>query len=173
MRKPAAQLIYAYDNIINDVKLSCDGVTGGRLIMKKRFLSIALVLCMLLSVLTLTPTAVLAADDDVTPDYSWYTADATEYTIYTAEQLLGFANLVNGSDGKSATDFGGKTVKLGADINLSGIAGWTPIGGGNVIPFKGTFDGNDKCISNLTNNGRGARLCRPVWAYRVCNDTKP
>jgi len=64
-----------------------------------------------------------AAEDNVaaggnaattTADTSWYEADknATEYILWTADQLDGLAKLVN--DG--TCNFKGKTIKLGADI---------------------------------------------------------
>lgn len=75
-------------------------------------------------------------------DTSWYNDTDTEFTIDTATQLAGLAELVN-----SGNDFRGKTVNLGADIDLLNIE-WIPIGTGNSA-FKGNFDGNNKKISNL------------------------
>ena len=65
-----------------------------------------------------------------------------DMTITTEEQLRYFAILVN-----SGSSYAGKTITLGADIDLEERE-WTPIGhGGN--PFKGTFDGDNHKISNL------------------------
>lgn len=77
-------------------------------------------------------------------DTNWYTSnsEASEFTIDTAEELAGLAELVN--EGK---DFSKKTIKLGANIDLGGKK-WTPIGTSEK-PFKGTFDGQGKTISNL------------------------
>jgi len=69
---------------------------------------------------------------------SWYDNSQTEFTITTAEQLAGFARLVN--NGK---DFKGKTVNLGANIDLK-KKDWTPIGN-----FRGTFDGKGFVVSGL------------------------
>jgi hypothetical protein len=44
-------------------------------------------------------------------------------------------------------NFAGKTVTLSDDIDLQDIA-WVPIGSAGK-PFKGSFDGNGKKISNL------------------------
>ncbi len=85
---------------------------------------------------------------------AWYDADApqTTYTLTTAEQLAGLAKLVN-----AGTTFTGVTIKLGADIDLSGatydVAGilWTPIGT-NGKAFNGHFDGNGVTITNLKVN---------------------
>lgn len=76
-------------------------------------------------------------------DTSWYTADATEYTLNSAEDLLGFAQLVNGGNA-----FNGKTVKLGDDIDLQN-ADWEPIGQTGKTTFNGVFDGQNHTISNL------------------------
>ncbi len=84
------------------------------------------------------------------PDTSWYDASATEYTLNDVSDLLGFAKLVN----EDKVTFGGKTVKLGADMDLAGID-WTPIC--NTWPAhwvevsqKFTFDGCGHTISNMT-----------------------
>ncbi len=58
--------------------------------------------------------------------------------IKTVEELLAFAEAVNGGD-----NFAGEIVKLANDIDLAG-AEWTP-----MTSFSGTFDGNGHTISNL------------------------
>ena len=89
---------------------------------------------------------------DGTADYSWYDAAATEYVIYTAEQLAGLAGIVNGTaDGIAIDSFAGKTVKLGTNINLGG-KNWTPIGdvdADEYVGFRGTFDGQNFAIYDL------------------------
>ncbi len=72
----------------------------------------------------------------------WYDKTNTIFTINTAERLAGLAKLVN-----EGNDFSKKTIKLGANIDLDGKE-WTPIGTSRK-PFKGTFDGQGKTISNL------------------------
>ncbi len=74
-------------------------------------------------------------------DTSWYNETDSEFTLTTAEQLAGLAKLVN-----EGNTFSGKTIKLGADIDLKNVE-WTPIGGTN--PFLGTFDGQEHTVSNL------------------------
>lgn len=77
-------------------------------------------------------------------------------TINTAGELKAFADAVNGTSTISlmattatGNSFSGKTVKLGADINLNGIA-WTPIGAANTPAyFQGTFDGQGHTIYGL------------------------
>ena len=86
--------------------------------------------------------------DGTAVDTSWYNEEDTEFTLNTAMQLAGLASLVNGGN-----DFAGKTVTLGADINLNNQA-WTPIGQkGSGNCFGGTFDGNGKAITGLSVQG--------------------
>ena len=84
------------------------------------------------------------------PNTSWYTAGPTSFTIYTPDELAGFAQLVNGGN-----DFSGKTVTLGADLDLLAYAipvdGWTPIGD-PLHFFCGTFDGGGCTIYGLKIN---------------------
>lgn len=97
-----------------------------------------------------------AADTwDGTADTDWYNDTDTEFEIMTAEQLAGFAELVD--DGNT---FEGKTVKLGANIDLNYVPEgadepvcFDPIGSyRNDTYFKGTFDGQNHTIENLNQN---------------------
>ena len=68
-----------------------------------------------------------------------------EYTIASAANLKVFANKVNSGEDY----FEGKTVKLGADIDLNNDE-WTPIGSMAMDHgFMGNFEGNGKTIKNL------------------------
>ena len=73
----------------------------------------------------------------------WYNNTDTEFTLTTADQLAGLAQLV--IDGNN---FSGKTIKLGDDIDLAG-KNWTPIGG-ETKAFYGTFDGGNFSVKNMT-----------------------
>ena len=142
--------------------------------MRKRILSLCMALALCLGLL---PATALAADGGVsttsvsgwdgTADTSWYTGHESDsdYTITSAAELAGLAQLVNGGD-----DFSRKTITLTVNIDLnpeytydaaagtwtnksSGQSGtpshsWTPIG---VVgkTFSGTFDGGDCEISGL------------------------
>ena len=69
--------------------------------------------------------------------------------IGTKEELVAFANRVNGGDGMS-----GAMVKLTDNIDLAGME-WTPIGQtgtsyGATNYFQGIFDGQGHTISNMT-----------------------
>lgn len=75
----------------------------------------------------------------------WYDSSFTEFSIQTAEDLAGLAELVN--DG---TDFYGCTIVVENDIELDGTP-WTPIGyfsnANTNKPFCGTFMGKDSGIT--------------------------
>jgi hypothetical protein len=79
-------------------------------------------------------------------DISWYNPSDTELTIFTDKELAGLAKLTN----INGVSFRGKTIHLGDDIDLAG-KNWTP-----VKSFNGTFNGENKLISNLVvTNGKG------------------
>lgn len=131
--------------------------------MKKRIGSLLLILALCF---TLLPTAAFAEGTSVdnwdgTANTSWYTSapDASEYHISTAEQLAGLAQLVNGK--ATPVLFGGKTIYLDNDLDLSGTQ-WTPIGNGDnfVRHFAGTFDGQHHKIMNLYHHYTGDELVR-------------
>ena len=89
-----------------------------------------------------------------TPDTSWYTGNKTEYTLYTAEQLMGFQELRAGGN-----TFEGILIKLGDDIPINeGTAEdfqedgeelyqWSILSSENE--FKGVFDGQGHTISGV------------------------
>ena len=80
-------------------------------------------------------------------DTSWYDDADDTFIIYTAEELAGFAKLVD-----EGNTFEGKTVILAADIDLASML-FEPIGSyGKNAAFKGTFDGQGHTISNLSQN---------------------
>ncbi len=91
---------------------------------------------------------------DGTADTTWYNDTDTEFTLSTAEQLAGLADLVD-----SGNTFAGKTIKLSSDLDLycEGENGepisFDPIGYGYDVVFKGTFDGQGHTIFNLYQNG--------------------
>ena len=130
--------------------------------MKKKIVSLALVLALCLSLLPVTAFAEEGESEvstttvdtwDGTADTNWYTGHETdtEYRITTAEQLAGLAQLVNADPG--TTNFAGKTFYLEKDLDLSGHE-WISIGtvlGGDYpeYSFCGVFDGKGHVISNL------------------------
>ena len=101
---------------------------------------------------------------DGTIDTSWYNEQDTEFTLTTAEQFAGFADLI---DDDEIDGFYGKTITLDANIDLTvenGAFGksFAPIGSTGerdssnrliTEPFKGTFDGGGHAIINLYQSG--------------------
>ena len=123
-------------------------------------------------------TAVVAAGDPWAGgvDISWYNTTDTVFTLTTEDQFAGFAAIVGGmvkdANGNEIWDtFAGKTVKLGADLDLGSKNGkiFTPVGyrftddnnkngisneskediSSNVYSFEGIFDGDNHIISNV------------------------
>jgi len=93
-------------------------------------------------------------------DTEWYDADpaATEFTINTAEELAGLAEIVN--SGKD--NFEGDKITLASDLDLNDDL-WTPIGT-SAAKFNGTFDGAGHTIYNLyVNNSKYAGLFGCTW----------
>ena len=80
-------------------------------------------------------------------DTEWYNTTDTSFEIANAEELAGFAALVN----TGVDSFAGKTLTLTSDIDLANVE-WVPIGNADAdvfVGFKGTFDGQGHTISNL------------------------
>lgn len=69
----------------------------------------------------------------------------------TAEGLNTLRDLVN-----AGTAFTKKTIRLTEDVDLNN-AEWTPIGN-STNQFQGTFDGNNKTISNLVITGNNSNV---------------
>ena len=107
--------------------------------------------------------------DGESSDDSWYDASKSEYVLANAEQLVAFRNLVD-----SGVNFEGKTVKLDNDIYLNGH-NFDPIGYGydydgfmtDGKTFNGTFDGNNKTIYGLYQNGWDANDCGNTYDYSM------
>ncbi len=153
--------------------------------MKKRFLSIFLTLCM---VLTLLPISVLAVDAwsyptsaPATPFNGGSGIISAPYEINTAQQLANLAYLVN-----NGTSYNGLYFKLTADIILNDVSNlanwgtsaptnvWTPIGT-YANRFKGNFDGNNKTVSGIyiktTDNSQGLFGCVDTCSISNLNVT--
>lgn len=177
-----------------------------KIMTRKRRLSFASVLALATAVLLLTTAVVCVADVrnayagdatasvsvwDGTVDKSWFDNSQSEFTITTAAQLAGLAKWVN-----EGTTFEGKTIKLGADIDLNGkkdgatewFSGdtlntkhiWTPIGQYDAstvkYDFRGTFDGQGHTIYRMAavteTQGAGFMVsCSWGYAYTLKNLT--
>ncbi len=136
--------------------------------MRKKLLTILTVLLMCVVALPTTAFAIANAAStevqsvtpvEITPDYSWYSADATEYTISSVEQLAGLAKLTQGAVTgvtSAATNFAGKTVKLTADLTFADEQYWYYNDGSGTVydyriySFAGTFDGTKKAATANT-----------------------
>ena len=82
--------------------------------------------------------------DGTTMDTSWYDEAKVSFEISTASELAGLTSLVN-----NGTTFAGKTIVLGAHLDLNNHE-WTPIGSvTQEHGFMGNFDGNGYTIRNL------------------------
>ena len=113
---------------------------------------------------------------DGTADTSWYNDTDTEFVLTSAEQLAGFAELVD-----EGNTFAGKTVKLGKDLCLGcdeeDCCGkstfFEPIGDASNADFSGTFDGQNKTIYNLRQdcNSKHLALFGAVYEGTVKNLT--
>lgn len=149
---------------------------------RSKFLSLLLTLCMVVTMLPAAGITALAAPPsgnwldtdssgkyiytDMSPFSSSITnngqTEATAYKISTAEQLAGFAALLNNT-GTAIKDKNGGSYKmdhsfiyaaLTADIDLSAHS-WTPAGGitddaiDNRSYFTGFFDGGSKTVSGM------------------------
>ena len=68
-----------------------------------------------------------------------------------AEELVYLSTAL--SDPNRRSEFARGSYRLGGDIDLSGIASWTPIGDHIFQPFTGTFDGAGYTITGLTITG--------------------
>lgn len=122
----------------------------------KRIMKISSVLLALSMLITMLPAGAYASSDawdGTSIDVLWYNTTDTEFTIKTPAQLAGLAAIVNGTaEGIEKDSFAGKTVNLGADIDL-GNKSWTPIGRRTGLSawdsFSGCFDGGGYSVSNL------------------------
>ena len=106
--------------------------------MKKKLLSLLLVLCL---VMALVPMTAFAEENE----------QSSKTSITTVDELLQFAKAVDNGEYDDKTD---AVVSLDADLDLTGVA-WTPIGSvfaadGTLLHyFSGKFYGNGHTISNL------------------------
>ena len=125
--------------------------------MKKRIASLFLVLAM---ALTLLPTAVMA--EESTPAYSGGTGTEEDpWLISTVADLKTLAATVNSgaaaefdADCEDAGNYHGYYFKQTADLDLSSIENWGPIGySGSGRYFAGNYDGDNHIISNATSSG--------------------
>ena len=129
--------------------------------MKKKVLSILLALALCLSLL---PTAALADETGTMPAYSGGNGTESDpWLISSVEDLQLLANTINNGDAAEfdadCTDIGnyhGYYFKQTADLDLSDVVNWDPIGysGGQDLYFAGHYDGDGHTISNAKSTGK-------------------
>ena len=132
----------------------------------KKVLSVMLVLVMALGLFTACgdkpSDGGTTGGKEVKVDTTWYKDSETTFTLTKANQLMGLAELAK------TKNFEGKTIKLGADIELNAYDEailakwqlgsvqpdnvWTPLGNAD-IPFAGIIDGQGYKISGLYVSG--------------------
>lgn len=81
-------------------------------------------------------------------------SESNPYVIANIDQLKAFADAVN-----KGNSYAGKYVVLGANLDLSEIAIWAPIGNsdhGKTNAFAGTFDGKGYTVSHVNCGKAGA-----------------
>ena len=86
-------------------------------------------------------------------------SESNPYVIANIDQLKAFADAVN-----KGNSYAGKYVVLGANLDLSEIAIWAPIGNsdhGKTNAFAGTFDGKGYTVSHV-NCGKAGAAARPL-----------
>ena len=109
---------------------------------------------------------------DGTVDTAWYNTTDTTFTLTSAEQLAGLAELVDGGN-----TFAGKTITLAKSIDLLALDEngnrilFEPIGDASNADFSGVFDGNNKTIFNLRQdcNSKHVALFGAVYEGTVKN----
>ena len=86
--------------------------------------------------------------------------EAAPWVIQNLDQLKAFAASF------AKTDYSGKYIVLGADIDLAGEA-WTPIGhmANGTQAFRGSFDGQGHKISNMTIGSKAAPVSAEARIY--------
>ena len=118
--------------------------------MKKRILSILLVVAMLA---VMIPAFAVASSADAAA-IDWVNDEVI--VINTVDDFKAFHNAIF-----NKVSFAGRTVKLGADIDLAGVTGFQVLDN-NRGGFNGTFDGQYHTISNFTYPG-GTGYCGALF----------
>ena len=133
----------------------------GGMLMKKRILSCLMALALSLSLL---PTAALAEDATAMPKYNGGSGTKDDpWLISTVEYLKTLAETINSgaaaaydAESDGAGNYHGFYFKQTADLELSSITNWVPIGYSldEGYYFAGQYDGDGYTIANATSNGQ-------------------
>jgi len=132
--------------------------------MRKRITALIGVLLAVIFTVSVFTVPTAAASDDALSTFEGSGHRLDPFLINDADDLCAFRDLVN-----EGNEFSGKYFLQTADIDLSEIDSWTPIGvfnSGNL--FYGVYNGGGHSISNLNvnakggNNGFFGQLCGTV-----------
>ena len=138
-----------YPQYTGGLAISGGSFTGGYSITSPAYLSITG------GTYSVDPSAYVADGYKAVKDGSvWYVVPVTEddQIKITGTGFSSYMTFAEFRDSVNAgNDYADCTVTLLRDIDLAGID-WVPIGT-KAHPFRGTFDGNNKTISNLSNAG--------------------
>lgn len=145
----------------------------------KKVISILLLLSMLVCMIPAVSLTSFAEGKTIVPDTSWYDSTKSEFYLYDAADLLGFASIV--ADSTTNNDFLDKTVYIENDINLN--PGWIctdvdeeTVSNLNIWPevpyaadFAGTVDGKGHTISGIyqRSTAKGSGLLGHAWGNSV------
>ena len=83
----------------------------------------------------------VTANGEAKGDFSWYTKDAKDYTIDSADQLVALATVANGG----VDNFANKTITLKKDATIELTEDWV-----NVKSFAGTLNGNGATVKGVS-----------------------
>ena len=134
--------------------------------MKKRITSLLLVLAMCFAML---PTAAFAVDDEESTMPAYSGGSGTQdnpWLISSVEDLQLLANTINNGNAAEfdadaaaggagvAGNYYGYYFKQTADLNLSGIKNWDPIGYSGGCYFAGHYDGDGHTIIGAKSTGK-------------------
>lgn len=119
---------------------------------------------------TVRPTAEWR--EAVTSQPEGYTQDdsARVVEVSSAEGLAWLANVVNGYHVPQSDSLANYTVKLTANVDVSGYV-WTPISTSGGSRFSGTFDGGGNTITGLYINKEASGRYKSVGLFGASNGT--
>ena len=124
----------------------------GVIIMKRRILSLTVVLSM---VLAMIPAFSLTASAAFEGANGGNGTDGSPYEINTLDQLEAFREYINADDDGGSGEYFKLTapIDMSAKYNAENSTSWTPIGNASN-KFQGTFDGGNFTISGLYINNK-------------------
>lgn len=140
-----------YPNGVSDVPVTFTAPTGYQIVFAPAATQVATQVGGTDYYLRITGSTVEYTYSLVKADIRWYESARAEknYVLKSADELMGFCLLANGSIDGEPKDFNGWTLSLGNSIDLENSE-WKPI-----RSFAGTFDGKGYEITGLNVNDTG------------------